>query len=306
MKVTAKYFFIFLIIFYGVIALVFANPKSAAGSPRETAPAQKYSFTEDWTTRNTPTWDKALLRYKGKPDIHYLEIGVFEGRTLFWMLENILTHSTAKATCIDIFTGNYEKKFLGNLNISGFTDKVIVIKEMSQTALRNLPLNSFDIIYIDGDHAAAGVLADAVLSWSLLKAGGILIFDDYGWSADIPMDLKPRLAIDTFITSYGDFIEILEQNYQVILRKRKAFYRCPRCSAFGQYLFSWDQEELYRKGTAEPIEISNEEKDLIEELIKSRKFGQSGYSIEGKISKDKTFVNLKERLKLDFGNEREE
>ena len=86
---------------------------------------------------------------KGKPSINYLEIGVFEGRSAIWMLENILTASTAKMTCMDIFPGQLQGKFLANLRISGFYENVTVIKGRSQVELRYLPLNSFDIVYID-------------------------------------------------------------------------------------------------------------------------------------------------------------
>jgi hypothetical protein len=64
---------------------------------------KKYNFSEDWFTWNLPIWEEILGHLRGKPNIHYLEIGVFEGRSLIWMLENILTHPTSKATCIDVF-----------------------------------------------------------------------------------------------------------------------------------------------------------------------------------------------------------
>ena len=54
--------------------------------------------------------------------------------------------------------------------------------EPSQVVLRRLPLETYDIIYIDGSHATSDVLEDAVLSYRLLKPGGLLIFDDYHWA----------------------------------------------------------------------------------------------------------------------------
>lgn len=41
--------------------------------------------------------------------------------------------------------------------------------------------NKFDFIYVDGLHLSQDVLYDALLSFDLLKVGGILIFDDYLW-----------------------------------------------------------------------------------------------------------------------------
>jgi hypothetical protein len=150
----------------------------------------KYHFRPGTETffgqQHVPVWKKALESYKGKPEVDYLEIGIFEGQSLLWILENILTHPTARATGIDPFSDpsytsgskadNYKEIFYSNLNASGSEDKTRIIEGYSQTELRKLPLKSFDIIYIDGSHNSADVLEDAILSWRLLKDGGILIF----------------------------------------------------------------------------------------------------------------------------------
>ena len=141
-----------------------------------------YDFSLDDTFNGfivqIPIWAKVLHAFKGKPDIHYLEIGVNQGRSAMWMLENILTHPTAKLTGIDLFPEgtDFKEKYCNNLKLSGYAQKATTITGFSQIQLRNLPLNSFDIIYVDGDHRAAGVLADAVLSWDLLKPGGVPYF----------------------------------------------------------------------------------------------------------------------------------
>ena len=67
-------------------------------------PYQKeYNFTSDWFTPHIPIWEKVLSPLKGKPDIRYLEIGVFEGRSSLWIAENILTHPSSHLTVIDPF-----------------------------------------------------------------------------------------------------------------------------------------------------------------------------------------------------------
>src|SRR5262249_23285982 len=149
---------------------------------------------------NIPVWDKALARYKGKPGVNYLEVGIFEGQSLLWMIEHVLTHPTARATGIDPFadpfytrkSSTYKQTFYSNLKASGYEEKARIIEGYSQTELRKLPLESFDIIYIDGSHDAADVLEDGMLSWRLLKDGGVLIFDDYRLHAGT------ERAIDTF------------------------------------------------------------------------------------------------------------
>jgi hypothetical protein len=69
---------------------------------------QSKSFTVDWFSVHIPHWEVWLQKYKGKPDIRYLEIGSFQGRSLTWMLDNILTHETAKADAVDIWVGSQE------------------------------------------------------------------------------------------------------------------------------------------------------------------------------------------------------
>lgn len=201
--------------------------KDSAQSKVDNHYKKKYYFSKDWFTNNIPTWEETLGHLKGKPNIHYLEIGVYEGRSFIWMLENILTHPTAKATCIDIFSpGQFQKKFLSNLKIGGFLEKVTIIKGRSQIELRALPINSIDIVYIDGSHTAKNVLIDAVYSCQLLKTSGIMIFDDYLWRLDLPVESRPKIAIDSFIAVFSDYIEVIHHGYQLILKKVKKLHPC--------------------------------------------------------------------------------
>lgn len=50
---------------------------------------KNYSFTDDWFSIHIPIWAKALAPFAGKPNLKYLEVGVFEGRAAMWMLEEI-------------------------------------------------------------------------------------------------------------------------------------------------------------------------------------------------------------------------
>jgi predicted O-methyltransferase YrrM len=113
-----------------------------------------------------------------------------------------------------------EDVFRRNLAIGGETDRVEIIKGYSQIALRHLPLGSFDIIYIDGSHAAADVLEDAILSWRLLKEEGVLIFDDYAWDVERPVMDKPMIAVNTFVQFFGGQMDLVHCGYQLVVRKR--------------------------------------------------------------------------------------
>src|SRR5579872_599214 len=84
-------------------------PARAAGKE-----SRRY-FSCDFLSPNLPVWEKFLAPLRGKPGIRYLEIGVLEGRSLFWMLENIFTDPTSHATAIDPLGPLYAFKLVWNL-----------------------------------------------------------------------------------------------------------------------------------------------------------------------------------------------
>ena len=181
---------------------------------------QEYSFTVDYTSSFTPFWETHLAEFKDKENIHVLEIGCFEGRSSLWFLKNILTHPTSSITCVDSFSRKGgEPRFEHNIGISGFSKKVTKIKGKSEDVLHALQAQSFDIVYIDGCHQPLNVLMDAVLSWLLVKPGGIIIFDDYAWNPEAPYQERPKMAIDIFLQVLETQIEVLFKAYQVIIKK---------------------------------------------------------------------------------------
>ena len=114
--------------------------------------------------------------------------------------------------------GEVERRFDHNMRVAHAEGKVTKIKAESRVALRTRPLESYDLIYIDGSHVAADVLEDAVLSFGALKHGGTMIFDDYQLIRDHELHV-PRIAIDAFLDVYRGRYDILHRDYQVIIRK---------------------------------------------------------------------------------------
>jgi predicted O-methyltransferase YrrM len=114
-----------------------------------------------------------------------------------------------------------QKRYEDNLIEAGGEGRFTTIANFSQIALRELPLNYYDIIYIDGAHNGPAVLEDAVLSMRLLKEGGILIFDDYRWWPTASRIKTPRYAIDIFMQTYGDKFDVIHTESQVMLVRKK-------------------------------------------------------------------------------------
>jgi predicted O-methyltransferase YrrM len=82
----------------------------------------------------------------------------------------------------------------------------------------------FDFIYVDGSHQAPDVLCDAVMSFRLLRPGGIIAFDDYLWQEPLPYGAdpirSPKIAIDAFTNIYCRKITVLSMHlYQLYVRK---------------------------------------------------------------------------------------
>jgi SAM-dependent methyltransferase len=191
-------------------------------------------YSVDWFSNNIPIWDQVfdLAKLKGKENIKFLEIGCFEGRATNYLLENILTGEGSEIHVVDTFEGsreeagmkwddNYDFDALYNKfkrNVSKHEDKVKIHRGMSGDILKSdFEKDTFDFIYIDGSHTAYDVLQDAILAHSLLKVGGIIIFDDFGWKD--PNNLhptnSPELGVTCFYNAYELFYNTIFQGYQI-------------------------------------------------------------------------------------------
>ena len=176
------------------------------------------NFFEKWI----PNWQNQLADIAGKPNILGIEIGALHGDCAVFCAEKIVSGQNSVHYAIDI----NETEFLKN-NISPYKN-IKFIKGKSYDVLRNPSIFSpatADYIYIDGSHLAIDVIQDAVLSWSILKDNGILIFDDYGWGAHTTDERqKPKLAIDSFLNAYQGHCQVISAGWQVFVKKLPYIY----------------------------------------------------------------------------------
>jgi SAM-dependent methyltransferase len=163
--------------------------------------------------------------------IRYLEIGTFYGANLFSVGRSYAAHPESRMYCIDPWSdyGDYPEykgrqesvydTFTRNLENSGQKEKITVIRGFSHTEIPKFEDDSFDIVYIDGNHEPEYVLEDAVLAFRKLKVGGYMIFDDYGWGGP---DLTQR-GIDAFCSAYHKCISNIRPiaNTQLFARKTR-------------------------------------------------------------------------------------
>lgn len=258
----------------------------------------EYAFSIDWFSEYIPIWEELFASLEGKPGLNYLEIGVFEGKSFFWVLDNILTHESSRATAIDIFPSDVEDRFMANLHASGKEARVTVVKGSSQVVLRDLSMGSFDLIYVDGSHAAKDVLADAVLCWPLLKNGGLMILDDYQWSLEWPLEFRPQIAIDSFLTVFRNDLQVVHRGFQLVIRKQEL--QVPYMLRLGDYAYYWRQQKLYRIGEQQPTVLSDEEHLAIAALATARGFGQCGYVPPEESAQSASLTELLKRLEIEL------
>jgi predicted O-methyltransferase YrrM len=144
--------------------------------------------------------------------INYVEIGAYAGGSSCLMLQRLNT------TVISIDLGepipkgevfenvinyknnnNYYKYIQGNSQV--VETKNQVIEALSNSRVLGYT-NKIDILFIDGDHSFAGVMADYVMYSDLVKVGGYVVFDDYNDSVHSP---EVKKAVDNLLLTLTDF-----------------------------------------------------------------------------------------------------
>ena len=162
-----------------------------------------------------------------------LEIGTYSGTSIISMLKYL---TDAKATVIDMWkdyteselsknmeSGRIEEIFKRNCIISNCVDRIKVIKGDSKDILMELIMDGgkYDFIYVDGSHMCLDCYSDIIMSWELLKPGGILAIDDYLWNTQTDNDKLnlPYYAVQHFTERYKGKYTILNVSYRVFLLK---------------------------------------------------------------------------------------
>jgi hypothetical protein len=75
------------------------------------------------------------------------------------------------------------------------------------------------MLYVDAAHDAQNVLRDSVLHFEFLKVGGIMIWDDFGWTV-MPHEIdRPKMAVEAFLACYARKVEVIGMGWQVAVRK---------------------------------------------------------------------------------------
>lgn len=183
-------------------------------------------FTTDWMSKKVPRWHRFLQSMRDKP-VDILEVGSFEGRSAVFLLNYL---PLSQLTCIDFFKGPLEPRF--DANLAEFGSRLTKLKGSAISHIDVLAQGEakFDLIYLDAGKQRDHVLALSLLAWPLLKKRGILIWDDYDWGLDKPVDQRPHDGIDIFLNIHEGEYKPLWKQGQVFIQKTAASTPLPGSS----------------------------------------------------------------------------
>ena len=191
---------------------------------------EEYEYTQDWFHWAPEVWEKITPILPGRKA--FLELGSFEGRAAVWIVENMMEDGGV-ITCVDTWAGGAEHTEVSLVGAEDRFDKnialvkelhpnkdVISVKGTTYLALKHMSEGTlFDFIYIDASHEAKDVMTDGCMAWPLLKAGGVMVFDDYLWGQPRDVLFRPKIAVDAFTTMFAEELSIVHVGYQFIVKK---------------------------------------------------------------------------------------
>ena len=194
---------------------------------------EKYIYKKDLTSWKT-NWISHCWHFRHEPT-KMLEAGVYDGLTSIWFLDNVLVHPQSQWLGVDKRFHNSRE----NLKAAEIPEsKIKFRKGQLEEILPELERNkeTFDIIYWDATKKTDEIEPLLEQCWKLLELFGLLIIDDYGWTAKKSIELgnrsqisgvaedqhhlyNPKEAIDRFLQRHKGSYDLFHKKFQVILAK---------------------------------------------------------------------------------------
>jgi predicted O-methyltransferase YrrM len=133
---------------------------------------------------------KDLINYNENIKGSMLEIGSYIGESTYIFLESKKFNSI---TCLDMWAAGYDNNDSSSSKMDGVEEEfdslaktsngiIKKVKNSSEFITELFEDNSFDFIYIDGNHTYEWVKQDIQKSLPKLKSGGFIAGHDYNWS----------------------------------------------------------------------------------------------------------------------------
>jgi predicted O-methyltransferase YrrM len=163
-------------------------------------------------------------------ELNCLQIGAYTGDATEWLMRNVLTNPNSHLTDVDTWEGSDEliHKSLDWGSVEDIYDqrateyKNLTKVKCTSDEFFKMNVETFDFIYVDGDHTALGVLKDGMSAVLALRPNGILAFDDYTWRSGKGPIYDPKQSIDAIRNAYALEFHTIEVGAQVWLKKKEA------------------------------------------------------------------------------------
>jgi predicted O-methyltransferase YrrM len=183
-------------------------------------PLLQTDYTEHyWVKQNTFNTRNEMIKYYcnklSNPKI--IEIGVFKGDFLDYLVKEC---NIGTIDAVDLFEGTscsgdvdgnnvvyYDVgiSYVELLEKYKYMQNIKLHKSNSITFLQNQDDNTYDIIYIDGDHSYNGVKNDLINAYRKIKNGGYIMGHDYDMNmnkAKTSYNFGTKQAVDEFCVNF--------------------------------------------------------------------------------------------------------
>ena len=173
-----------------------------------------------------PNWFKDVekfFRHVPNVPLRVLQIGTYTGDATEWLLNN---REVKRLHDVDTWSGSEETahKSMDFSSVeayydSRFNDSRISKCKMTSDHFFATNSQTFNFIYIDGDHTALQTALDGLNAFKWLEAGGVMAFDDYQWYYNGNPFLEPQRGVDAFLAVCAGQYKLIEKAYQVWVKK---------------------------------------------------------------------------------------
>jgi predicted O-methyltransferase YrrM len=173
-----------------------------------------------------PNWFKDVekyFRHVPKTKLRALQIGSYTGDATIWLLNN---REVERLHDVDTWEGSEEQAHepLDFNSVEEYYDSrtadIRVVKcKMTSDEFFHTNNNTYNFIYVDGDHTALQTALDGLNAFRVLEPGGVMAFDDYLWNYNGDPYLEPKRGVDAVLSVCRGQYRLIESGYQVWIEK---------------------------------------------------------------------------------------
>ena len=202
----------------------------------------KLNAIDGWLSRNSAALLDSVLEAQatlGIPTTGVAEVGVWQGRSAVLMLRHAAADEKVLLLDSWLQVDAIRRSLDATRDLYSPKAAIVVVQDTSMRLIREVdPRVGLRLIHIDGDHTAAGLRQDLLVSRQVLSAHGIIVLDD------IFNFVYPQLTKElfTFLDSEGRDLAcfLLGFNKAYLCKKRVAEY-------YGEWIYQNLVDSLERR-----------------------------------------------------------